>query len=156
MSNQYIQRSNFYDGKSKRAKYAGRKKTERQERVENVNALIKFIGDRGRFFFRKTFPFEEHTYCRFLLKENRLWLQPEIGGNIYTGYKYWDKKLPHGGTLKQILRAFKDYIMTKKKVPNNIFGPFPDWLCGGDPWGYGIETMEEIKNEAIKLGICEG
>ena len=31
------------------------------------------------------------------------------------------------------------------------FGPFPEWSCGGDLWGYGKDEMQKVREEIAKI-----
>jgi hypothetical protein len=33
-----------------------------------------------------------------------------------------------------------------------VFGPWPEWICGGDLWGYGAE-MDVVRRAAQRLAL---
>lgn len=122
------------------------KKTEREKRLKIANQMIKIISDYGcRFFYS-----EKTGNVAFLkFKKNRLYFVSEYSGKeIYLHYRYW--KFHHGGTLRSLINALKDYIYSKKLLPLNYLGPWPDWICNGDLWGYG-DDMEKVRKECKVL-----
>jgi hypothetical protein len=125
--------------------------TERQERVDKVNELVRVIGNCGRRFFYST---ENDRYAAIEIdKHGRVWWVDDYSGKrIYTHYRYWKRGFSHGGTLHNLVNAFRDYVSKGKPVSSSAFGPWPDWLCDGDLWGYG-DDMQQIRDTAIRLGI---
>lgn len=122
------------------------------ERINQVNKLITYISSIGRRFFNDDYK----VSCMFL-KNGRVWFYDSYSGkNIYTHYSGRWRGFTHGGTMRNLIIEFKNYIMTGNKINPNYFGPFPEWMCGGDLWGYGKENMELIRNKAIELEVCHG
>lgn len=69
---------------------------------------------------------------------------------IYTHYKGRWRGFTHGGTIKQLIESLRDYITRGELLPAGIFGPWPDWYCGGDLWGYD-SAMETVRTKAMLL-----
>ena len=59
-----------------------------------------------------------------------------------------------GGTLRQLVERLSEFIMWDRPIPAHILGPWPDWVCGGDPWGYG-DDMDAVRAVARALGLVE-
>lgn len=92
---------------------------------------------------------------RFELVNGRLWYVDKWReSRIFVNYdpvcrSGWGWKFSDGGTLLSLVRGLRDYI---KGDPLDMrhFGPFADWCCGGDPWGYGADmAVLRAKVEAI-------
>ena len=127
--------------------------TTKQERATIVNAMICVIGSRGRRFFYSK------TKDRFAIIEvdsrgRVFWHDDYTGSRIYTHRNHrWDG-FSHGGTLRNLVEHFRDYIMTGKPLKHG-FGPWPDTFCDGDLWGYGKDAMQHVRLEAVRLGILK-
>ncbi len=127
----------------------------KEERIQKVNQLIQTIALCGRKFF-STAKF--NRISRFELAEN---------GRLYFWDKYTNERLPlshnksrrweqyftEGGTLKRLVEQLANHIKTGKPITNQyVFGPWEDWMCKGDLWGYG-DDMEIVRKSAKELGI---
>lgn len=62
------------------------------------------------------------------------------------------KKFTGGGTLKNLCEALRDYVTKDKRLNPYIFGPWREWVAGGDLWGYG-KDMEIVRATAKVLGV---
>jgi hypothetical protein len=126
------------------------KRYEKQKRLEKANQLIQVISEVGRKFFN-----HNGRLTRFKLDpRGRVWLLD--AGNerrIYAHYRYGWRGFSEGGTLEAMCRQLVKYISKNKLLYHKTFGPFPDWLNDGDPWGYGKEAMEIVRKKAVELGI---
>jgi hypothetical protein len=130
-------------------------------RVIEANRVITAISMHGRRFFytgpgvnpsrAKASP--DGRIARFE-KDARgaLWFRDD-----YTWkpiYVAWDrgqwKGWSHGGTLRDLVRALRDYIRTGTPIRPGWFGPWPDWVCEGDLWGYGAEAMAAVREAVMK------
>lgn len=120
----------------------------KQERVVEANKVIEAISRHGRRFFH-----HEGRVTRFDLDaRGRVWLIDKYSGRrVYTHYPYGWKGFSEGGTLRSLCQDLRDYIRTGKPIRQEWFGPFPDWRCGGDPWGYGTEGMEALRADIKSL-----
>lgn len=57
--------------------------------------------------------------------------------------------------MKRFVEYLADYIRTGKPITNQyVLGPWDEWMCNGDLWGYG-DDMEKVRELAIDLGIYE-
>lgn len=124
---------------------------DRHERAAQVNKLIHEIANCGRRFF-----YNKNTDCYAMIEVDARgrvwWIDDFTEKRIYTHYRYWGKGFSHGGTLRSLVDNFRDYITKGTQVPSHSFGPWPDWCCGGDLWGYG-EDMQKVRVAAIRHGI---
>lgn len=126
--------------------------TERYERrAEKANELLEHIADRGRRFFThegrvSRFEVDARGRVWFIDKyqEDRLYCH---GRHALTSWRFSE-----GGTLRSLCLALVGYIRTGKPLGGH-FGPWPEWICDGDPWGYGFEAMHGIRHHARELGI---
>ena len=122
----------------------------KQQRVEAVNKLIKVIADHGRGFFKTG-----DNYAKMEVdNRGRIWfIDDYTGKRIYTHYNGRWRGFSHGGTLKDLVKGFRDYIskgVTHSYVPK--FGPWPSHFCDGDLWGYGND-MVKVRQAAKRLGF---
>lgn len=121
----------------------------KQQRIENVNAMIKVIGDCGRGFFKHNGQYAS-IECDW---RGRVWWNDDYTEKrIYLHYRHWNRGFSHGGTLRTLVNHFRDYVTKGTKVPASSFGPFPQYLCDGDLWGYG-KDMETVREAARQLFI---
>ena len=58
------------------------------------------------------------------------------------------ERFSEGETLRGLVCAMADWITGKRKdFPVNDFGPWPDYVRGGDLWGYGVD-MATVKKKS--------
>lgn len=122
-------------------------------RLLMANILLQVIARKGRGFFR----FKDNIAYFWLDGRGRIWFRDECSGkNIYTHYTGRWKHFTGGGDLRNLIIQLRDYITTGKKIlyPNISLGPWPDWFCDGDVWGYGNDMLI-VRDWAWKLGILE-
>ncbi len=126
---------------------------ERQARVEQANALIVAIGSHGRRFFWST---SKERFARFEISERGrvLFVDDYIGKPTDTHNETgrWPN-FSHGGTLKALVCAVRDFIVTGKPINPRYLGPWPKHLCDGDLWGYGHGAMEAVRAQADLTGV---
>jgi len=113
------------------------------QRVEKANKLIKIISLYGRrFFWNKN----DNAISFFKIKKGRVYFVDHYSKKeIYLHYRYWSKGFSNGGTLRSLIDALKDWIIGKRaNPPLRLLGPWPKSLCNGDLWGYGSE-MKKVR-----------
>jgi len=129
-------------------------------RVKIANQAIEVIASHGRKFFSLAAEgrqVAENRISRFELHDNgRLWFIDKYSQKpIYVMYRRggW-RHFSEGGTLRDLVCAFADWIVGRKEtVQMGYFGPWPEWVCGGDLWGYGDEmkiVREKLKALLVK------
>lgn len=124
------------------------------ERLQASNRVIEFIATHGRKFFGYS-----TTISRFELDaRGRIWFVDWYRGDrIYTHYTKgsWHG-FSEGGTLRALVVWLRDYIQDGNTINFHVhFGPWPKWLCGGDPWGYGSD-MELVREFSKKVLLSIG
>jgi hypothetical protein len=121
---------------------------EKLHRLENANQLLAIIASSGRNFFAhkgSVSRFRIDSRCRILFVD--AYTSKEIAAT--DGRSAWHG-FSEGGTLRALARELAGYIRDGTKIKG--LGPWPDWYCAGDPWGYGSE-MARVQDEAQRLGI---
>ncbi|MDW9481782.1 hypothetical protein GOB57_24340 [Sinorhizobium meliloti] len=127
-------------------------KQTRAERVVHANSLIEEVAKRGRGFFHhkasgRTASFEVTTGGRLRFRDE--YTQKLIDTS-------WPGRWQHfsgGGTLQRLVSDLTKYVAQGERIPPGHFGPFPEFLCGGDVWGYGLETMADLR-KALANSDC--
>jgi len=124
--------------------------TEETERLEKANQLIEVIANNGRKFFR-----HQDRVARLEVDgRGRVWYHdPYTQKRVYTHYEGYWRKFTGGGTLRSLVISLKKYVKTGRKLSISHFY-WPDWICGGDLWGYG-EAMNPVREAAQELGIAQ-
>lgn len=122
----------------------------KHDRVQNVNQLIKVIGDGGRNFFKHK---DRYASMEIDCRGKIWWVDDYTEKRIYTHYEFgrW-RGFSHGGTLRDLVRALRNYVTKGEPVPTFHFGPWPEHFCNGDLWGYG-DYMDRVRDSACNLGI---
>lgn len=127
--------------------------SDKRDRIDKVNQMIRAIGDRGRRFFYSKSK-DRYASVEVDHRGRVWWIDDYTGRRIYTHYRYRWQGFSHGGTLQDLVGHFRDFIAKGKPVPARCFGPWPSYYCDGDLWGYG-EDMEAVRVAAKELGIIE-
>lgn len=119
------------------------------ERAAIANEMLVAIASCGRRFFA-----HKDRVSRFELDHRgRIWLIDKYTEKrIYTHYEGQWRGFSDGGTLHALIERLRDFIASGKPLPATIFGPWPEWVCGGDLWGYGAD-MQTVRDEAKRLGV---
>ena len=126
---------------------------QRQARAVKANLLLQKIGDCGRRFF-----YYKGRYAKLSVRDNgRVWFRDEYTQkDIYTHSSRQWSGFNHGGTMRNLIQALRDYITgVSEHIPRGILGPWPSLYAGGDPWGYGCD-MEAVRSQARYLGLTPG
>lgn len=122
------------------------KEATKHDRLEIANQFIKIIASHGRKFFNIN---GQIAYMK--IKAGHVyWVDEYSQKEIYLSYKYWSKGFTNGGTLRELVKALRLYVLGRRDFPISYLGPWPENLCDGDLWGYG-ESMEQVRIEALKL-----
>lgn len=119
---------------------------QKELRLQQINDLIKLIGNTGRrFFYRKG------KYSRMEMKNGRYYFIDKYTGEaIYCyGHNYFSGKFTDGGTNEALVRDFREFIKTGK--PTNGMHGYGGLLC--PHWGYPDEDMEKIRSRAKEIGF---
>jgi hypothetical protein len=120
------------------------------ERVEHANELIKVIASHGRKFF----DYKGDIATLELDKNGKVWFVDEYTKcRIYTHYSRRWSGFNHGGTLRGLVEAMRDYITKGKCLPIGWIAPIRCNPENGDIWGYGKDAAAAVRAEAAKLPI---
>ncbi|KNE22462.1 hypothetical protein [Virgibacillus pantothenticus] len=129
----------------------------KEERLETINKLIRFISEHGRRFFysKSTANLENVNSVAFMkLKNGRIYFvdsytRREIA--VINNYRDW-KGFSSGGTLRALILDFAEFIRTGKYTNgNNGYGGL---YC--THWGHSDEVQQEIINYAKEIGYLRG
>lgn len=117
-------------------------------RARVVNQFLRLIASCGRRFFHQGARFAEMDVDR----RGLVWfIDAHRGARIYTHRRGPWKEFSEGGTMETLVCRLRDYIRTGKPQPLDL-GPWPNWICEGDLWGYGGE-MQWVRDAARSSGI---
>lgn len=115
---------------------------EKDKRVENVNKIIELISSKSRNFFEY-----KGTIASMIRKGNKIYMISEVHKKNML---ITDNKQPylwhHGSTLLDLIRQFKDYILTGKKY---------NGLSQSNNWGYFDNDLIEIENLCKELELLK-
>lgn len=118
----------------------------KSQRLQIANEIIRMIGSCGRTFFNY-----QDTISFFELIEGRLWFCDSYSKKqIYVAYRGKWRGFTNGGTMRSLIENLRDFITHRAPI-KAYFGPWPDWICEGDLWGYGKETMETLRADLQPL-----
>ncbi len=125
----------------------------KEERLEIVNKLIKFISERGRKFFcsNGTVKMDNVKSVAFIkLKNGRIYFVDDYTKReiaVINNYRDWNG-FSHGGTLRALILDFAEFIRTGKySNGNNGYGGL---YCRH--WGHSEEVQQEIIQYAKEIG----
>lgn len=117
------------------------------ERLGHANALIQAISRHGRRFF---FSRESGTVARLELDgRGRVWWMDDYrGARVYVAHPGRWRGFSHGGTLRSLVEALRDYIQRGDLLNPEYIAPSMSY---GDMWGYGTEAAAAVRAEAHQL-----
>lgn len=114
------------------------------ERIADANYLLLTISMFGRRFF---YSHRHNRVARFEMTiDGKLWFRDDYTDKrIYVAYRGRWRHFSHGGTMRRLIDDLANYIRTGERIRAGHFGPWPEYICDGDLWGYGKETMETLR-----------
>jgi hypothetical protein len=121
-------------------------KLTRAERMAHVNEVICHVAAHGRRFFYydrhdRTAAFELTASGRVRFRDECTDLLVDTGRE-----RRWNpQRFSGGGTMQRLVAALGNYVSKGVKVDKRHFGPWADWKCDGDVWGYGFEEMQKVR-----------
>jgi hypothetical protein len=121
----------------------------RKNRCGHVNQMLLEISSCGRRFFYH----EGHTSLFEVDDFGKIWFVDSYSRQRIFMHRPEMARLrgfTQGGTLQALIRAAKRYIMTGRRIDSFRFGPWPDYYCNGDLWGYG-ESMRALRDRLKRL-----
>lgn len=127
---------------------------QKRKRAEHVNAVIRIIASHGRRFFFSAQ--HERTAHVEVDDRGRIWLlDDQTGQRVFTHYPYGWRHFSHGGTLRRLVEAMRDYISTGKPVSSSVLGTEAPWMAG-NAWGYEPEALQAVRDAVLKLPVFSG
>ena len=129
------------------------KLTLKRQRCEQVNQVIRIIADHGRRFF---YSQAVNRYASMEVdNRGKVWLIDDYSGKrIFTHDTVWGGKwrgFSHGGTLKDLIKEFRDYICTAKQLHPGYLGL--ERFNDNNIWGYDEEGMRAVREQAGSLPV---
>lgn len=123
--------------------------TTKKDRADQASRFIAAIAGCGRKFFA-----HNSRVSRFEVDQRgRVWFVDAYReSRIYTHYNGRWRGFSEGGTLRDLVIHLRDFIRTGA-APKLCLGPWPEWLCDGDLWGYG-DGMDKVRQAAQAAGLA--
>ena len=129
------------------------KLTAKQQRTNQVNHVIRIIGNHGRRFF-----FNQKTNCYACMEvdqRGKVWFIDDYSARrIFTHNTTWGGRwrgFSHGGTLRSLVEGFRDYIRTGEPMHPGHLGP--ERFNDSNIWGYDIEGIRAVRQQAGALPV---
>lgn len=127
----------------------------KQQRADQCNKAIRVIADHGRRFFYNE---SRNTYARLEVdSRGKVWFIDDYSDKrIYThptGFGGRWRGFSHGGTLRDLVQAFRDYICTGAPLSPYYLGPERLNIDHGNIWGYEPEAMLLVRGLAGVLPV---
>ncbi len=99
--------------------------------------------DRGHVYLEDGYT-GRHCYRRPTFRPN---------GSTQDTLGWYGRHFTEGGNLNQLCQGLDEFIRTGRPQRLNL-GPWPEWYCHGDLWGYG-DDMETVRDAARRLGVWD-
>jgi hypothetical protein len=125
----------------------------KRQRAEQVNQAIRIIADHGgRFFYSKAM----NRYASMEVdNRGKVWfIDDYTGKRIFTHKTVWGGRwrgFSHGGTLRAVVEAFRDYTRTGEPMHPGYHGP--ERFNDSNVWGYDEESMRVVREQAGALPV---
>jgi hypothetical protein len=129
------------------------KTAQKHQRAEHVNQVIKIIAGHGRRFF---YSQSVDRYASMEVDQRGMvwYIDNYTGKRIFTHETVWGGKwrgFSHGGTLKDLIKKFRDYIRTGEPLHPGYLGP--ERFNDTNVWGYDEEGMRAVREHAGALPV---
>jgi hypothetical protein len=124
----------------------------KRQRAEEINQVIRIIADHGRrFFYSQT----ENRYASMEVDRGKVFfIDDHTGKRVFTHETVYGGRwrgFSHGGTLKDLVKEFRDYICTGKQLHPGYLGP--ERFNDSNIWGYDEEGMRAVREQASALPV---
>jgi len=125
----------------------------KRQRCEQVNQAIRIIADHGRRFF---YSQAVDRYASMEVDQRgKVWfIDDYTGKRIFTHETVWGGRwrgFTHGGTLRAVVEAFRDYIRTGEPMHPGYLGP--ERFNDSNIWGYDEAGMKAVREQAGALPV---
>lgn len=124
------------------------------ERLAHANALIKTISDHGRRFFYNARTGEVGK-LELDARGRVWWIDDYRGARIYTAYAGRWRGFSHGGTLRDLICALREYIQRGELMHPEYIAPTRSNPGDGNIWGYSAEAAAAVRAEAHALPMFQ-
>lgn len=128
---------------------------DRRLRAKQVNVLICAIAEAGVAFWNKrigevsSFSVDDLGRVYFYDSGSR--------SKLYMFNRAWKRSrsgFSQGGTFKQMVDYLLAFVKDGEQAPACLFGPWPEYMCGGDIFGAGKDTASRLREIAVCLGVA--
>jgi hypothetical protein len=119
----------------------------KRERAARANEFLRAVAGCGRGFFQRcgrVSSFEVDDRGRIFFRD--AYTLRAIYTHDTRGR--W-RGFTEGGTMRCLVIYLRDFIRTGEQQ-NLHLGPWPQWVCDGDLWGYG-QDMELVRAAAVGI-----
>jgi len=127
----------------------------KQQRVEHVNQAIRIIADHGRRFFYNQVA--DRYASMEVDQRGKVWFIDDYSARrIFTHKTNWGGRwrgFSHGGTLRAVVEAFRDYIRTGEPIHPGYLGP--ERFNDSNIWGYDEAGMKAVREQAGALPVFQ-
>jgi hypothetical protein len=125
----------------------------KRQRVEHVNQAIRIIADHGRRFF---YSQSVNRYASMEVDHRgKVWFIDDYSGKrVFTHETVWGGRwrgFTHGGTLRDLVKEFRDYICTGEQLHPGCLGP--ERFDDSNIWGYDEPGMKAVREQAGALSV---
>lgn len=128
---------------------------EKHQRALHINDLIETISKYGRRFFYNS-KFDRIAGMAVNQRGQIFFFDDYTGKAIYVAYSGRWRGFSHGGTMRDLVLRFADYIRTGKQLGIWFIGPERIRLTDGNIWGYSAEEMGKCRSEALlNPAVCQ-
>ena len=124
-------------------------------RLAHVNAVIKAISKYGRRFFWNAR--NQAVSTMLISKSGHIYFLDDYSNKlIYVAYKGRWRNFSHGGTLKNLIEGFANYIRTGDPIHIDNIGLPRRFGDDGYIWGYTKDAVHAVLIEVISSPVFFG
>jgi len=113
-----------------------------RHRAAEASAVLAVLARHGRRFFYSP-SFDRVARLEVDARGRVVFIDDYTDRRVATHAKRDWPGFSHGGTLRSLVEALRDYIITGESVAAGHFGPWPDRR--EDLWAYGLDEMERVR-----------
>lgn len=122
-------------------------KAAKEQRLAEANAVIQTVSELGRRFFYNRI--NDRVAKLEVNSRGLIRLRDDYSGKMVYVYRggSWPG-FSHGGTLRSLVEALRDYVRFGRPVPRGHFGP---WRDGYEMWGYPPADMQTLRERLFQM-----
>ena len=123
---------------------------EKEQRVFNANRVLEAISKHGLRYF---YDVQSDRLASFSLNDQgQIWYHDEkTGASVYVHNKRQWRGFSHGGGLRRLVEALRDYIGSGMPISADWFDKFIVRDDGSNYWGYAPEALAAVQDEVAAL-----